>query len=127
MNQKDGPRSKMVSTLFIGKWTVKILSSLRERPHRHGQLLRRLERVSQRMLTRTLRNLESTGLIARRVERPKPISVEYSLTKPGRSFIAPLTSICQWANRHHKEFSAIVRLLDTTKKHSSLPNQEKPE
>src|SRR5262245_3167632 len=40
------------------------------------------------MLTRTLRNLESSGLIARRVTTSKSIAVEYSLTKPGRTFIA---------------------------------------
>jgi len=118
MKKNLGPGSKTVSTLFIGKWTVKILSSLQERPHRHGQLRRRLGSVSQRMLTRTLRNLESTGLIARRVTRSKSVAVEYSLTKLGKSFIAPLTRVCLWANRHHKEFSAIVRLLETDEKHA---------
>jgi DNA-binding HxlR family transcriptional regulator len=113
--EKPAPGSRMVSTIFIGKWTVKILSSLQERPHRHGQLRRRLGNVSQRMLTRTLRNLESTGLIVRRVTRSKSIAVEYSLTKLGRTFIAPLTSICLWANHHHKELSATVRLLGTDK------------
>lgn len=103
----------MVSTIFIGKWTVKIMSSLQEGPHRHGQLRRRLGNVSQRMLTRTLRNLESTGLIARRATRSKSIAVEYSLTKLGRTFIPPLTAICRWADEHHKQLSAIVNLLET--------------
>ena len=119
MKKKPGPGSKMVPTIFIGKWTVKILSSLQEKPHRHGELRRRLGSVSQRMLTRTLRNLESSGLIARRVTTSKSIAVEYSLTKLGRTFVAPLTSICRWANHHHKELSAVVRLLDETdEKHS---------
>ena len=65
MKKKLGPESKMVSTIFIGRWTARILSSLKERPHRHGELRRHLGSVSQRMLTRTLRNLESTGLISR--------------------------------------------------------------
>jgi len=109
----------MVSTIFIGKWTVKIMSSLQEKPHRHGQLRRRLGSVSQRMLTRTLRNLESTGLIARQATRSKSIAVEYSLTKLGSTFIIPLTSICGWATQHHKELSAVVRLLETDQeKHS---------
>jgi DNA-binding HxlR family transcriptional regulator len=42
------------------------------------------------MLTRTLRNLESTGLIARRVTKSRTISVEYSLTQLGRTIIYPL-------------------------------------
>jgi hypothetical protein len=59
MKMKLGRRAKTVSTFFIGKWTVKIVSLLYEKPHRHGKLRRRLGSVSQRMLTRTLRNLES--------------------------------------------------------------------
>lgn len=113
MKKKPDPESKLVSTIFIGKWTVKILSLLREKPRRHGELKRSLGNVSQRMLTRTLRNLESAGLIARQVTKARSIAVEYSLTQPGRSFIAPLTSICSWAHRHHKELSAVVHLLET--------------
>ena len=106
----------MASTIFIGKWTVTILLSLRERPHRHGELRRRLSGVSQRMLTRTLRNLESSGLIARRITRSKSIAVEYSLTELGRTLIAPLKSICGWAHQHHKELSAVLRLWKTRDK-----------
>jgi DNA-binding HxlR family transcriptional regulator len=60
-------KSKTFPPIFIGRWTPKILFSLNKRPYRHEQLRRYLGRVSQRMLRRTLRNLESTGLIARRV------------------------------------------------------------
>jgi DNA-binding HxlR family transcriptional regulator len=104
------PGSKVVPTIFIGKWTVVILSTLREGPHRHGKLRRRLAGISQRILTRTLRNLESTGLVARRVTESKLLAVEYSLTPMGKSFIAPLASICRWAYRHNKELTATVRL-----------------
>jgi len=104
--------SSTVSAIFIGKWTVKIVSLLRERPHRHGELRRRLGNVSQRMLTKTLRNLESSGLIVRRVAQSKPLAVEYSLTQLGRSFLAPLGSMCRWADRHGKELSAVVHLAE---------------
>jgi len=83
-------RSKMSPSIFIGRWTPKILFSLKERPYRHGELRRHLGSVSQRMLTRTLRDLESAGLIARRVTQSKAIAVEYSLTQMGRTIIAPL-------------------------------------
>lgn len=99
------------STIFIGKWTVKILYWLKEKPHRHGQLRRTLGRISQRMLTRTLRNLESAGLISRTVTtNSKSIAVEYSLTKAGKSFLTPLGSICRWADGQHKTVSAVIRL-----------------
>ena len=107
--------SEHVPTLFIGKWTVKIMYSLQARRQRHGQLRRGLGSISQRMLTRTLRNLESVGLIARQVTHSKSIAVEYSLTKLGKSFILPLASICRWANRHNKELSAVARLSRRTR------------
>jgi DNA-binding HxlR family transcriptional regulator len=105
--------SKIVSPIFIGRWTPKILFSLKERPYRHGQLRRRLGGVSQRMLTKTLRNLESTGLIARRVTGSKTIAVEYSLTQRGRTLITPLRGMCRWAKRHRRLVSADVHLSET--------------
>jgi DNA-binding HxlR family transcriptional regulator len=96
--------------IFIGRWTPKILFSLKKKPHRHGELRRHLGSVSQRMLTRTLRNLESTGLIARRETRSMTIAVEYSLTPLGRTIIAPLGGMCRWAKRYGREVSADVHL-----------------
>jgi DNA-binding HxlR family transcriptional regulator len=111
MNTVQGSRT--ISAIFIGRWTPKILFSLNKRPHRHGQLRRHLGRVSQRMLTRTLRNLESTGLVARRVTGPKPMAVEYSLTRRGRTLVTPLRGMCRWAKRNRRLVSAHVRLTET--------------
>ena len=102
--------SKTVPPIFIGRWTPKVLFSLKDRPYRHGQLRRHVGRISQRMLTRTLRNLEFTGLIARRVTRSKAISVEYSLTRLGKTIIAPLGGMCRWAKRYHRKVTADVHL-----------------
>jgi DNA-binding HxlR family transcriptional regulator len=102
--------SQTFPPIFIGRWTPKILFSLNKRPYRHGQLRRHLGRVSQRMLTRTLRNLVFTGLIARRVRGSKPFAVEYSLTQRGRTIITPLRGMCRWAKRYRGDVSAKVRL-----------------
>ncbi|MGD0302255.1 MAG: helix-turn-helix domain-containing protein [Bryobacteraceae bacterium] len=96
--------------IFIGRWTPKILFSLKERPHRHGELRRNVGNVSQRMLTRTLRNLESTGLITRRAARFRARAFEYSLTRLGRTIITPLRGMCRWAKRYSKDVSAGVHL-----------------
>ena len=106
----------MVPTLSIGKWTVKVMYALGEGPHRNGQLRRRLSGVSQRMLTRTVRNLEASGIVARHVKGSKVIAVEYSLTKLGRAFLTPLESICDWANLHEKELNVKVHLSKELKK-----------
>jgi DNA-binding HxlR family transcriptional regulator len=101
---------ELPAPIFIGRWTPKILFSLKERPRRHGELRRHLGSVSQRMLTRTLRSLESTGLINKRVTRSKTIAVEYSLTALGKTIIAPLKGMCRWATRYRKDVSAGVHL-----------------
>jgi DNA-binding HxlR family transcriptional regulator len=106
-------RSKRVRRIFIGRWTPKILFSLKERPYRHGQLRRHLGSISQRILTRTLRNLESTGLIARRVTRSNTVTVEYSLTRLGTTIIVPLGGMCHWARRHGRHVRADVPLAET--------------
>ena len=98
--------SKMITPIFIGRWTPKILFSLQERPYRHGELRRRLQGISQRMLTRTLRSLESSGLIARSATTSKRLAVEYSLTQPGQTIIAPLRGMCRWALRYRTKISA---------------------
>jgi len=110
MPDKRDPIAEAVPTLFIGKWTVKVLYLLKEGPHRHGELRRRLGTVSQRMLTRTLRNLEVTGLISRKVTRANSVAVEYSLTKLGRTFIVPLQSICRWTDRHGQGLNATIHI-----------------
>src|SRR4029077_14727433 len=97
--------SRMVPAIFMGRGTTKVFFSLKEKPYRHGQLRRHVGSVSQRMLTRTLRNL---ALIARRVTRSKAIAVEYSLTRLGRTLIAPLRGMCRWAKRYRKGVTADV-------------------
>ncbi len=113
MTPMEMHESKTPAAIFIGRWTPMVLFSLKERPHRHGELRRHLGSISQRMLTRTLRHLESCGLIARRVTRSKTTAVEYSLTRQGRTIIAPLRGMCRWAKRYRREVSADVHLPES--------------
>jgi DNA-binding HxlR family transcriptional regulator len=106
-------QSELVLPIFIGRWTPRILFSLKERPYRHGHLRRRLGSISQRMLTRNLRHLECTGLVSRRVTQSKAIAVEYSLTHLGRTLVTPLGSMCRWAKRHRRIVTAEVRIPDS--------------
>jgi DNA-binding HxlR family transcriptional regulator len=103
--------SKMIP-IFIGRWTPKILFSLQEKPYRHGELRRCLQGVSQRMLIRTLRSLESSGLIVRSATTSKPLAVEYSLTQLGKTIIAPLRAMCRWASQNRMKVSADVHLQE---------------
>jgi DNA-binding HxlR family transcriptional regulator len=106
--------TNFVPPITIGKWTVKIIDLLKEKPYRHSELRRQLAGASQRMLTKTLRNLESAGLVERRVRQEKPLAVEYSLTKLGRTFLVPLKGVCRWAKRHQRELKRCHAYFETS-------------
>ena len=85
-----------------GKWTSLLVLLLAVRPHRFGELRRAVPDISQRMLTQTLRDLQRDGLITRHVYPTVPPSVEYRLTRLGRSFLRPLISLVRWSERNHQ-------------------------
>lgn len=82
------------------KWTALIIGLLAERPYRFGELRRRIDGISQKMLTQTLRSLEHDGLVHRRAEATVPVTVEYSLTPLGITLVAPLAAVRDWAEAH---------------------------
>lgn len=79
-----------------GKWKGLILWHLRTRTLRFSQLQRRLQGVTQKMLTQQLRELEADGLVHRQVYAEVPPRVEYSLTESGQSVVPILERMCQW-------------------------------
>jgi DNA-binding HxlR family transcriptional regulator len=79
---------------------VLVVYALVDGPRRHGELLRTIEGISQKMLTQTLRSMEQDGLVERRVIAQIPPHVEYTLSPLGRTLEDPLTAICRWAMDH---------------------------
>ena len=69
--------------LIGGKWKSKIVYHLRGGAVRFNELWRRLDGITQRMLTRQLRELESDGLVSRKIYLEVPPKVEYRLTDEG--------------------------------------------
>ncbi|WP_407988202.1 winged helix-turn-helix transcriptional regulator [Kitasatospora sp. CMC57] len=82
---------------IAGKWTVLIVDALLEGTLRYTELSRRIEGVSQKMLTQTLRALETDGLVSRTVYPTIPPRVEYQLTELGHSLAEPIAALRQWA------------------------------
>ena len=79
------------------KWSVYIIHVLGDAGTlRFNELRSRVEGISQRMLTVTLRGLERDGLVARTVYPEVPPRVEYSLTEFGRTLIPVLNAIAKW-------------------------------
>lgn len=85
------------------RWTVLVVGVLSEGDARFSQLARRIEGISQKMLTQTLRGLERDGLVRRTVHPEVPVRVEYALTDAGHTLCAPLRALQEWAiaNQDH--------------------------
>jgi DNA-binding HxlR family transcriptional regulator len=82
------------------RWTVLTIGTLAGGPLRYSQIAARVEGVSQKMLTQTLRALERDGLVTRTVFPEIPPRVEYELTDEGRSLRAVLAGLETWATAH---------------------------
>jgi DNA-binding HxlR family transcriptional regulator len=92
--------ARQALVLVSGKWTPLVVFILSGGTHRFSELLRRIEGISQKMLTQTLRNLENANCVERRVIASTPVAVEYSLTALGQTLVAPLLGTIEWANKH---------------------------
>ncbi|MDB5530958.1 MAG: ArsR family transcriptional regulator [Devosia sp.] len=89
------------------KWTMLILETLDEHGTvRFTQIGRLVGDISQKMLTKTLRQMEYDGLIKRTVHPVIPPHVDYTLTDLGRSLGAAFCSVWMWAEAHHAEVDA---------------------
>ncbi|MGO9976770.1 MAG: winged helix-turn-helix transcriptional regulator [Solirubrobacteraceae bacterium] len=92
--------ARQALVLISNKWTPLVVFVLSGGSHRFSELLRRIEGVSHKMLTQTLRDLERTNCVQRTVIPSAPVAVEYSLTELGRTLVEPLRGIIEWANEH---------------------------
>ncbi len=81
-----------------GKWKMPILWRLQEKPWRYGELKKSLNRITHKMLTEQLRELERDALIHREVYQVAPPKVEYSLTPKGETTIPLIESLREWGD-----------------------------
>ncbi|WP_439676473.1 winged helix-turn-helix transcriptional regulator [Embleya sp. MST-111070] len=95
--------TRQVLDHIAGKWTVLIVDILRDGPMRYTELSRRIEGVSQKMLTQTLRSLETDGFVLRTVTPTIPPRVDYALTDLGRSLGEPIRALREWTETHINE------------------------
>jgi DNA-binding HxlR family transcriptional regulator len=79
------------------KWSFLIFAVLEDEPRRFNEIKRLIGDISQRVLTKNLRELEREGYVSRRVYPTKPPKVEYALTELGRSLLGPVTQFMNWA------------------------------
>ena len=83
-----------------GKWKLLILRELLAGVSRFGELRRRLSGISEKMLAQHLRELESDGIIARKIYPEVPPKVEYSLTPSGKTLKPIIDGLHEWGLEH---------------------------
>ena len=113
-NSKAIERAKACSTEYIlalndtlnvmsGKWKLPIIGSLMFGKKRFRELERDIPKITPRMLSKELKDLEMNGMVSRTVYDSIPVTVEYELTKSGQTLTSVLDRMMEWGVAHRKE------------------------
>lgn len=110
------PYLRQTLDLIADKWVVAALYILSHGTKRYVELQREIGDISQRMLTRTLRDLERNGLVDRKVYPVVPPMVEYSLTPLGKTLNQVLKSLCEWSTENFQHVESARTNYDGAEK-----------
>jgi DNA-binding HxlR family transcriptional regulator len=91
---------------IAGKWSLLAMAHLDQGTLRFTELRRKIDGISQRMLTTTLRQLERDGLVHRTVHPVVPPRVDYELTPLGATLHDTVQSLVTWTEQHQDEIAA---------------------
>ncbi|MCI8438667.1 MAG: helix-turn-helix transcriptional regulator [Oscillospiraceae bacterium] len=105
LTKEEMPACPVATTVALigSKWKLLIIRNLRVRPWRFNELRNDLEGISQKVLTDSLRSLESDGIITRTVYPEVPPRVEYSLSELGESMRPIIDSMEAWGISYQKQ------------------------
>lgn len=104
VKKEELPACPVATTVqLIGsKWKLLIIRNLLQRPWRFNELRKNLEGISQKVLTDSLRSMESDGIITRTVYPEVPPRVEYALSELGESMRPIIKSMELWGMNYKK-------------------------
>jgi len=92
--------SRVVLDRIGDRWTVLVVGALASGTLRFSELRTRVQGITPKVLTQTLRALERDGIVTRAVYAEVPPRVEYTLTDLGRDLLAPIEAIRVWAEEN---------------------------
>ena len=111
-DEEDGLKREVLAHAG-NRWSLAVVHALGVAGTlRHTELARQLDGVTQRMLTRTLRQLERDGLIARHDHKAMPPRVDYTLTQAGRGLLMGMMPLWTWVIDNADVFRAARRAFD---------------
>lgn len=102
------PRSYILAltdtlTVIHGKWKLPIIASLLRGVNRFNDLLESTEKITPRMLSKELKELELNGIVQRHVYNQTPVLIEYELTESGRGIATVIDSMIDWGMLHRSQ------------------------
>lgn len=100
-------RVRQIINIVGDKWTLPVLYVLNQGTKRYSEIQREIPGISKKMLTQTLRRLESDNILKRKIYPVVPPKTEYALTKFGKQLIEPLEILANWAWEHQAELKLI--------------------
>ncbi|MGX1133903.1 DNA-binding HxlR family transcriptional regulator [Streptomyces glaucescens] len=103
---RQGCEVRQILDRVADKWSLLVIALLDRRGLRFSELRRRIDGISQRMLTVTLRQLERDGLVKRTVHPVVPPRVDYELTPLGATLHDTIRSLVVWTEEHRNEIAA---------------------
>ncbi|KGE19282.1 winged helix-turn-helix transcriptional regulator [Paenibacillus wynnii] len=103
-----------VLEIISNKWAGSVIYALEDGTLRYGEVKNRIEDISQKMLTQTLKQLERDGLVRREVKPSVPPIVEYSLTDLGETLIPCMRMLKGWALNHYSSVNKAREEYDRT-------------
>ena len=103
-----GMLQPVTDALYVlnGKWKLPILISLSFGNKRFGEMAKEIPKITDRMLSKELRELETNQMITRTVYDSVPVVVEYSLTEYGTSLDDVIRELHKWGTQHRKRIMA---------------------
>ncbi|MGX9963778.1 winged helix-turn-helix transcriptional regulator [Roseomonas sp. F4] len=104
--------TRLVLDRIADKWAVLLLILLAEAPHRFNALRRRIDGLSQKMLSQTLKSLERDGLVTRTAFPTVPVTVEYAITPLGATLAERVDGLRLWAEQHMTDVQAAQARYD---------------
>jgi DNA-binding HxlR family transcriptional regulator len=116
--------TRQVLTRVADKWSMFVIIALQEGVLRFSELRRRIDGITPKMLTQTLRALERDGLVTRTAYPTVPVTVEYALTPLGRSLADAVGTIRGWALQHIEQVEAARARYDAQPARSGPPTPQ---
>ena len=120
--KKTDDLARNIIEQIADKWTILVIDALGTRGEmRFSRLRDEVGGVSQKMLTKTLRQLERDGLVSRYVHPVIPPRVDYQLTPLGRSLLDKVCGIWDWVETHMNEMELARTQFDRGEKRTERP------